>query len=224
MIKEAENIILNKEYFELSADELATVSELVQNAEEFDEMKWFLASTQGMVAQEKITATPELKQKVMDHLNQSESKRKFWLNGVIPFMLPEHKKFYQKPAFQMGMAALVVAGIFLFMPDNMKQYSVAMNERVEEFKEFEDATDTVEQQFELAEEDVGINGLTPEVEYRNLDFEKSNEATLFENSEIIVEVEEVATVNPDADGYFEGGRSVAIRRTARATIVHSQSH
>jgi protein subunit release factor A len=96
MIKEAENIILNKEYFELSEEELATVSELVQNAEEYEEMKWFLASTQQALVSDKIQATPELKQKVMDHLNQPKDDRKFWLNGVVVFLFPEDKKFLSK--------------------------------------------------------------------------------------------------------------------------------
>jgi hypothetical protein len=198
MITEAENIILNKEYFELSADELATVSELVQNAEEYDEMKWFLASTQGMIAQEKIEATPELKNKVMAHLNQSESKRRFWLNGVIPFLLPEDKKFYQKPAFQMGMAALVVVGVFMFMPDKLDDPSLALHDRDSELKEFEDNTiSSGEQQNSQDEKAESISDVTT----IDLDLEDKGISRI-ENPVVIDEVEEI--VDPMADGYYEG--------------------
>ncbi|OIQ36437.1 MAG: hypothetical protein BM555_02710 [Crocinitomix sp. MedPE-SWsnd] len=201
MITEAENIILNKEYFELSADELATVSELVQNAEEYDEMKWFLASTQGMIAQEKIEATPELKNKVMAHLNQSESKRRFWLNGVIPFLLPEDKKFYQKPAFQMGMAALVVVGVFMFMPDKLDDPSLALHDRDSELKEFEDNTiSSGEQQNFQDEKDEEAESIS-DVTTIDLDLEDKGISRI-ENPVVIDEVEEI--VDPMADGYYEG--------------------
>lgn len=128
MIKEAENIILNKQYYELSVDELATVSELVANAEEFEDMKWFLASTQQALVSEKIEATPDLKKKVMEHLNQPKEKRRFWLNGVIPFLLPEDKRFYQKPAFQMSVAALLIIGFLLINNNSFKDSTVALND------------------------------------------------------------------------------------------------
>jgi len=201
MITEAENIILNKEYFELSADELATVSELVQSAEEYDEMKWFLASTQGMIAQEKIEATPELKKKVMAHLNQSESKRRFWLNGVIPFLLPEDKKFYQKPAFQMGMAALVVVGIFMFMPDQLDDPSLALHDRDTELKEFEDGTiSTGEQQ---NSQDANSEDAESTLDLTTIDSDiKDDGISRTENPVIVMEAEEL--VDPSGDGYFEG--------------------
>lgn len=128
MIKEAENIILTKQYYELSADELATVSELVANAEEFEDMKWFLASTQQALVSEKIEASPDLKKKVMAHLNQPADKRRFWLNGVIPFLLPEDKKFYQKPAFQMSIAAVLIIGFIMINNNSFKDSTVALND------------------------------------------------------------------------------------------------
>ncbi len=128
MIKEAENIILTKQYYELSADELATVSELVANAEEFEDMKWFLASTQQALVSEKIEASPDLKKKVMAHLNQPAEKRRFWLNGVIPFLLPEDKKFYQKPAFQMSIAAVLIIGFIMINNNSFKDSTVALND------------------------------------------------------------------------------------------------
>jgi hypothetical protein len=205
MITEAENIILSKEYFELSTDELATVSELVENAEEFDEMKWFLANTQGVIAQEKIEATPELKKKVMAHLNQSEDKRKFWLNGIIPFFLPEDKKFYQKPAFQMGLVALVVVGFLLFIPTDIDSGAVAMNEKSGELKEFEGNKGNPEPEGELSvidelnlEEDAELNQQRNSIDDKihKLD---ANEVELIEEAPTVVD--------PMMDGFYTGDLS-----------------
>lgn len=128
MIKEAENIILNKEYFELSEEELATVSELVQNAEEYEEMKWFLASTQQALVSDKIEASPDLKRRVMEHLEQPKEDRKFWLNGVVVFLFPEDKKFYQKPAFQMSLAALLIIGFLMVYDRPFQENDMAIND------------------------------------------------------------------------------------------------
>ncbi|MFT4602101.1 MAG: hypothetical protein ACI857_002287 [Arenicella sp.] len=204
MITLAENIILNKEYFELNATELATVSELVQNAEEFDEMKWFLASTEGMIAQEKITATPELKEKVMAHLNQVDDKRKFWLNGIIPFFLPEDKKFYQKPAFQMGIAALLIIGVVMIIPSDLSNGSVAMDDSHGELKEFEGNKSGEDVEFET----VTLEVINDETLAEDLDIESLNrldqsiEKPVIDEISILEEAEEM--VDPMPDGYYEG--------------------
>ncbi|UKN01305.1 hypothetical protein K6119_16375 [Paracrocinitomix mangrovi] len=132
MIKDAENIILAKEYFELTAEELEQVSELVQNAEEYEEMKWFLMSTQQTLANEKIQASPELKKSVMDHLNQQKDNRKFWLNGVVVFMFPEDKKLHQKPAFQMAIAALLIVGFLFIYNRPIDDQQMALNDTIEQ--------------------------------------------------------------------------------------------
>jgi len=202
MIKEAENIILNKEYFELTKEELAAVSELVQNAEEYDEMKWFLLSSQEALAGDKISPTPELRDKVMAHLHQDEGKRRFWLNGVIPFLLPEDKKFYQKPAFHVGMAALVVVGIFIFSPAQIKDDSVAMNDRGGADKEF-----GVVEEHMVADEDIIENeeALAQELTVAANEDADVIEAPIVEEAEII---EDDEVVSPMYDGYYEGDLTV----------------
>ncbi len=117
MIKEVENIILEKQYLELTKEELDRVSELVSNQEEFEEMKAFLGGTTALFEESKIKASPDLKKGVLAHLTESRKKKGFWLNSVGVFMFPEGKRIYQKPAFQLGIAALLVVG-FLFVFDN----------------------------------------------------------------------------------------------------------
>lgn len=152
MITEVENIILNKEYFELTAEELSSVGDLVQNAEEYDEMKWFLASTQQALVSEKIEATPELKKSVMEYLNQDEKKRRFWLNGVGVFLFPEDKRFYQKPAFQMSLAALLLIGFLMVYNRPVDEGNMALNDTTIEDTELtkvEESVDTRDDGIEL---------------------------------------------------------------------------
>ena len=196
MIKEAENIILNKEYFELTKEELAAVSELVQNAEEYDEMKWFLLSSQEVLAGDKISPSPELRSKVMAHLQQDEGNRKFWLNGVIPILLPEDKKFFQKPAFHVGLAALLVLGIFIFSPEAIKDDSVALNDRGGADKEF-----GVVDEHLVADEDVVENEEALAVE---LTVAANEEAEPMEGPVVEEVAEDDEIVSPMYDGYYEG--------------------
>lgn len=201
MIKEAENIILNKQYYELSADELATVSELVANAEEFEDMKWFLASTQQALVSEKVDASPELKKKVMEHLNQPRDKRRFWLNGVIPFLLPEDKKFYQKPAFQMSIAALLVIGFFMISNNSFRDSTVALNDG----KMIEDKVGG-EKSGELIEEVEEISSTIVEEPIPSGDFEDGEVG----NTRIVDDVVTFETVEAEEideiahDGYYTG--------------------
>ena len=129
MITEVENIILNREYFELSEEELKAVNELVQNAEEYEEMKWFLASTQKVIAGEKIEVTPHLKDKVIGHLNQAKSGRTFWLRRAGVFLWPINKEVYKRPAFQMSLAALLLIGfLMVYNRDIAPEGTMAINE------------------------------------------------------------------------------------------------
>ena len=133
MTKEIEDIIRNKAFFELNANELERVKEFAQNEEEFTNMKWFLEETNTAFASQKIKPPSQLKKDVMQHLTESKKKRGFWLNSVGVFLLPQGKPFYQKPVFQLGIAAAVMIG-FLFMfnqYDGLNDNSMAVIPEVE---------------------------------------------------------------------------------------------
>lgn len=128
MTKEVEDIIKNKAYIELTDNERERVGEWAQNEEEYNNMKWFLTGTAGAFSSGKIQASPGLKKGVMQHLTESKKKKGFWLNSVGVFMLPEGKKFYQKPAFQLGVAAVAVVGFLFFFNNNLDEDSLAVND------------------------------------------------------------------------------------------------
>lgn len=127
MIKDIEEIIRSKSYFELSKEELEAVSEFAQNEEEYVNMQWFLNGTISAVATDKITPSADLKKKVMAHLTDGANKKGFWLNSVGVFMFPDGKQFYKKPGFQLGLAAAVVIGFLFFVNRDFQSANLAVN-------------------------------------------------------------------------------------------------
>jgi hypothetical protein len=115
-MKEAEDIIIAKRFFELTPAEMEAVREFASNEEDYDAMRWFLQSTRTSFANEKIEPSKNLRQGVFAHLNQQPAQKTVWLNGVAAFMFPREKKFYQYPAFQMAAVGLLLVG-FVFMYD-----------------------------------------------------------------------------------------------------------
>lgn len=132
MIKDIEEIIRTKSYFELSKEELEAVSEFAQNEEEYVNMQWFLNGTISAVATNKITPSADLKKKVMAHLTDGANKKGFWLNSVGVFMFPDGKQFYKKPGFQLGLAAAVVIGFLFFVNRDFQSANLAVNKSTDQ--------------------------------------------------------------------------------------------
>jgi hypothetical protein len=132
MIKDIEEIIRSKSYFELSKEELEAVSEFAQNEEEYVNMQWFLNGTISAVATDKITPSADLKKKVMAHLTDGADKKGFWLNSVGVFMFPDGKQFYKKPGFQLGLAAAVVIGFLFFVNRDFQSANLALNKTTDQ--------------------------------------------------------------------------------------------
>ena len=212
MIKEVENIILNKEYYELTAEELASVSELVENAEEYEEMKWFLSTTQQALVSDKIVASSKLKKDVLAHLNQPKNERKFWLNSVIPFLFPEDKKFYQKPAFQMSMVAFLLIGFIMFYPSGMNTHQVALNEDVFENDNTSGLINEDEEVENIEEKSVEISESPEEIPVLiEPSFEEEN-----------VEVLEIDNIDEIShDGFYSGDLSVEDLKKIENTKINS---
>lgn len=189
MITDVENIILNKEYYELSKEELSAVNDLVSNAEEYEEMKWFLASTQTTLAHQKIEATPELKERVMEHLSQEKGKRMFWLNGVGIFLWPTDKEVFRRPAFQMSLAAILLIGfLMVYNKDITPEGNMALNEQ--------EITEPIDGEFSdsLEGKDTGQknteSGESKEIEEKTGDLSGGNQPSFTQVSEDVDEVVE----------------------------------
>lgn len=128
-MKEAEEIIMAKNFCDLSREELDIVNELVQNEVEFDEMKWLLGEVKQVYSQEKIEASHHLKKGVLTHLNASENKKGFWTNRMGVFLLPRDKKGYQKPGLQILLAAVFIIGLLFVVQHDFKKEQLAINAR-----------------------------------------------------------------------------------------------
>ena len=111
-MKDAEEIIISKRFFELTPGELEAVKEFAANEEDYEAMRWFLQQTKSSFAEEKIEASPKLRAGVMAHLNQQPSGKTIWLNGVGAFLFPSQKKFYQYPAFQIAAVVRIIRKLF----------------------------------------------------------------------------------------------------------------
>ena len=94
---EVEDIIKTKRYFELTAEELAEVSNYAASEVEFDDMKSFLLSTQQLVQDQKIKSTPELDDRVLNYLNQSYTPATPWYSSVLLFLFPRDKQIFKHP-------------------------------------------------------------------------------------------------------------------------------
>ncbi len=130
MTKEVEDIIRNKAYYELTSGERESVGEYAQNEEEYNNMQWFLTGTTAAFGGAKIEPSAGLKKGVMEHLTEGKKKKGFWLNSVGVFMLPTNKKFYQKPAFQLGVAALVVVGLLFALNPGVDDENLAYTDPI----------------------------------------------------------------------------------------------
>ncbi len=186
MTKEVEDIIRNKAFIELNSAERDLVGEWAQNEDEYTNLQWFLAGTVTSMAEGKIIASPGLKKGVMEHLTESQRKKGFWLNSVGVFMLPEGRKTYQKPAFQLGVAAAAVLGFLFFFNNGMNDDDLALNDvKVEETLIIEDS---VEQPLEESSKMI-------EVDEESV-FEKGLDAT----NEFIVPTEDLVVDQRSEDG------------------------
>lgn len=215
MITDVENIILNKEYFELTPEELTAVSDLVQSAEEYEEMKWFLMSSQTALAGEQIEASPELKDKVMDYLHQDEKNRKFWLNSVGAFLWPEEKRFYQKPAFQMSLAALLIIGFIMVYDKPLDEGEMAINDttiqpegegKVSEIITTDETSIDEDTEGDFLADEIGSEELSEDMEIEEVMVNRmiasgESEDEIIDKLEV-VDLEEAPIT--DMDGYYMG--------------------
>lgn len=115
MTKEVEDIINNKSFSELTNDERSRLGELAENEEEYANVKWFLASATTSFQSSKISASPKVKTKVMEHLANERNRKGFWLNSVGVILMPTEKPLYKKPLIQFGVAAALIVGFLAYM-------------------------------------------------------------------------------------------------------------
>lgn len=122
------NIIIEKNYFELSSNEKRSIDQWVTNEEEFDALKSLMLATKVAESKNEKQLYSSVKLRLDERFaaKHAHKKETFW-NRFLIFFFPKDKQFFNKPAFQLAMVALVVALIIPFLwRDKPAQY--AMNE------------------------------------------------------------------------------------------------
>jgi hypothetical protein len=127
MMKDVEQLILAKKYFELTPEEKEFVAPLAENEEDFEAIKWTLEQAKQSFRQQQIIPSTHLKQSVMAHLADTQNEKVAWYSSFMGFLFPEDKRIFQKPAFQFAMAGILVVGFLMVFNQNWEQDQLALH-------------------------------------------------------------------------------------------------
>jgi len=125
---DAEKIILTKHFYELTPSEKEAIKEYAQNENDFNEIKSFLMATTQSFNQQKAQLSDTVNTSVLEHLYQPVSQKKTWFNTLMLFLFPKEKRFYQTPAFQLGIASVLILLIINVIPNFSEDSQLAINE------------------------------------------------------------------------------------------------
>jgi len=149
---DVEFYLLNRDYNELTIDELAIVKEHVESEQEFNEMKAVVMGLGNILKEEKeLEPNPAIKVALLKEFDKQQPAGVYWLNGIFTSLFPKEKKLFQKPGMQLiGLAASVLLIVTIAFNGNtdMNNSTLAQNE---DFKTEEEAVEGVS---ELGREEV----------------------------------------------------------------------
>jgi hypothetical protein len=112
MEKELEQLILNNEYYTLTADEKASLAEWCTNEDEFLQLKQVFLHLEGLSAANTFVPKQETKQSLDDLFaaKHQKSNRVIWLNGLGSVLYSNENPLYKRPlayAAAIGIIALL---------------------------------------------------------------------------------------------------------------------
>ena len=178
---DVEFYLLNRDYNELSLDELAVVSEYVESEQQFNEMKAVVMGVGNFFKEDgELAPNPAIKAALLKEFDKHQPARAYWLNGILVSLFPKEKKFLQKPGMQLiGLAASVLLIVTITFNGNAD----VNNSKLSQYEDFKAEEQVFEEVGELERGEV------------------NEEKILVENLEITVhETAEMHTTS-DAD-YF----------------------
>lgn len=128
---DVEFYLLNREYNELTPDELAVVYGHVESEQEFNEMKAALMGVGNFFKEERVLEpNPAIKSALLKEFDKQQLAGSYWLNGIFVSLFPKEKKFFQKPGMQLiGLAAsvLLIVTIAFNANDDINNSTLAQN-------------------------------------------------------------------------------------------------
>ena len=188
---DVEFYLLNREYNELSSDELAIVNEHVESEQEFNEMKAVVMGVGNFFKEEKeLEPNPAIKAALLKEFDKQQPARAYWLNGIFVSLFPKEKKLFQKPGMQLiGLAASVLLIVTITFNGNadINNSTLAQNEGVKTEEETVQEVSELERE-EVAEEmNLQENDLEPTVEVLEKEIEVAplNEIVIEERPETV---------------------------------------
>lgn len=147
--EDIEYYLINREYHELSADELGFISSEVKSEKEFNQLKKLMTSLiEDKKTEEIIEPNPSIKIALMKEFNKKSKINKIWYNTLLIQLFPKEKRFYQMPGIQIaGVAAslLLVLNVFLTNDPTSKENQVAKN--IELINEEENPSTELQKEF-----------------------------------------------------------------------------
>jgi len=183
---DVEFYLLNREYNELSSDELAIVKEHVESEQEFNEMKAVVMGVGNIFKEEKeLEPNPAIKVALLKEFDKQQPAGAYWLNGIFVSLFPKEKKLFQKPGMQLiGLAASVLLIVTIAFNGNtdINNSTLAQNEGVKTEEEAVEEVSKLEREEVDEEKNLLENDLEPIVEVLEKEIEV---APLYE-----VEIEE----------------------------------
>lgn len=135
MEKDIFNIIEEKDYQQLSAQELEMVAEFCANEDEYRQMQHVLIGTKEVVV-ENMEAPRQATKDKLDDLFAAQSFPKaapIWYNKLGVLLYPRDKKFHQRPLIQLAAVIVLLLGIIPFLMTSnqpFKKEQLAQNEQM----------------------------------------------------------------------------------------------
>lgn len=128
MTKEIENIILNKKFFELTAEEKNLIQEFAETEVDFEQLKFVFTQVEGIKRAEKLHVDKAVKSNLDILFDKTYSqKRLVWYNKLWIFLWPEETRFYARPLVQFATVIALIISVVTFVPFSEKQ-QLALND------------------------------------------------------------------------------------------------
>ena len=143
MEKDLVDIVMEKEYIELSADEKAELEDFCSSESEFYQLKQVFEDV-GSIQFDLPSPRKETKQRLDDLFNDIHPKAApIWYMSVFSFVVPREKPLYKQPLMQIAAVGLLLLLIFPFFnnemtPDNTQIANIEKVEKIEQ--EIEEAS------------------------------------------------------------------------------------
>lgn len=128
MTKEIENIILNKKFFELTAEEKNLIQEFAETEVDFEQLKFVFTQINEIKRAEKPSVDEAVKAKLDVLFDKTYNQNRLvWYTKLWLFLWPEEARFYARPLVQFATVLALIISVVTFVPFNEKP-QLALND------------------------------------------------------------------------------------------------